>query len=113
MAISELTPVAEQTKPAEVEKKLLTEIANEANTEATYNHLEWKDLRWFVVGKVPRSIVVVRRGSKPVITVCTISKTNNPDAWDSWQPVLAEWLAERERTNGKRVNHEKLPAGRM
>lgn len=107
----ELTPIAE--KPKEVERQLLTEIANRENEAATYNYLEWKDLRWFVVGKVPRSIVVVRRGAKPVITVCTISKTNNPIAWESWQPVLAEWLAERERTNGKRVSHEKIPVGHL
>jgi len=107
VALPELTPIAEQTKPAEVERKLLTEIANEANTA------NWKDLRWFVVGKVPRSIVVVKRGGKPVQTVATISKTNNPEAWDSWQPVLTEWLAERERTNGKRVSHEKFTTGNM
>jgi len=101
----ELTPIAE--KPKEVERQLLTEIANKANTDS------WKDLRWFVVGKVPRSIVVVKRGGKPVQTVATISKTNNPVAWESWQPVLAEWLAERERTNGKRVSHEKIPVGNL
>ena len=105
MALPELTPVA--VKPAEVEKYLLSQIANEANTDS------WKDLRWFVVGKVPRSIVVVKRGGKPVQTVATISRTNNPDAWSSWQPVLAEWLAERERTNGKRISHDKLEKGRI
>lgn len=107
MSLHELVPIAEQTKPAEIEKSLLTEIANEAHVS------DWKDLRWFVVGKTPRSIVVVRRGTKPVQTVCTISKTNNPEAWQTWQPVLVDWRAEKERTNGKRVNHDKLQTGKL
>lgn len=114
MALPVLVPIAEQTKPAEVERQLLTEIAQEANAQSIGWHevLDWQDLRWFVVGKVPRSIVIVKRGSKPVQTVCTISKSK-PEAWASWQPVLTEWLAERERTNGKRVNHEKMPVGNL
>ena len=99
MALPELTPIAE--KPKEVERQLLTQIATEANTES------WKDLRWYVIGgNTPRAIIVCKRGKKPE-RVQTISKGTNPEAWTRWQPVLAEWLSERDKT-GKRVNHEKL-----
>lgn len=108
--LAELTPIAEQTeqtKPKEIEKSLLTEIANDAHVS------NWRDLRWYAVGNPPRSIVVVKRGSKPVQTVCTISKTHNPEAWQTWQPVLAEWQAEKSKTNGKRVSHDKLKTGKI
>ena len=102
-----LTPVALQTKPAEIERELLTEIANEANVS------DWHDLRWFAVGgDHPRSIVVVRRG-KDKQTVTTISRTNNPAAWESWKPVLAELQAERAITNKRRVSHKKLQTGKL
>jgi len=92
--------------PALTEKKLLTEIANEANVT------DWRGLRWYHVGgNSPRSIVVLTRGKHPR-TVKTISQTNNPQAWQSWQPVLADLLA--RRANGsKRVNHAELESGRM
>lgn len=99
-----LVPVAEK-KTAEVEQGLLTEIANEANVS------DWRDLRWFAVGgNKPRSIVVVRRG-KSKQTVTTISKTNNPTAWASWEPVLVELQTERAKTNKHRVSHDKLKTG--
>lgn len=90
----------------EVAEELLTEIANEANIT------DWKGLRWYHVGgNTPRSIVVLTRGKNPR-TVKTISQTNNPQAWQSWQPVLADLLA--RRANGsKRVNHAELESGRM
>lgn len=103
----ELTPIAEQTTPLAIEKTLLTGIANEAHVS------DWQKLRWFPVGgDAPRSIVVVTRG-KDSEQVCTISRTNNPEAWQTWQPVLAEWLAERARTNRKRVDHNKLQTGKL
>ncbi len=91
--------------PQTAERKLLTEIANEVQTD-------WKKLRWsHVGGNNPRSIVVTTRGKKRH-TVKTISRTNNPQAWQSWQPVLADLLA--RRANGsKRVNHAELESGRM
>ena len=97
-----------QTAPQTAEElavELLTEIANEAKTD-------WKGLRWYHVGgNTPRSIVVLTRGKNPR-TVKTISQTNNPQAWQSWQPVLADLLA--RRANGsKRVNHAELESGRM
>ncbi len=112
MGLPELTPIAEKANevqtPQQKEQTLLTEVANEAHVNS------WQDLRWFAVGgKSPRSIVIVKRGGKPVQTVRTISKTHNPEAWESWQPVLSEWLAERERTNGKRVSHEKISVGSL
>lgn len=97
------TPIALPI-PKVRETQLLTEIASEAHIG------DWKDLRWFAVGSPPRSIVIVKRGKYP-LTVCTISKTNNPDAWESWKPVLAEWLV--ERANSKRVNHSKLKTGKI
>lgn len=111
MGLPELPPIAEKANkvqtPQQQERVLLTEVANEAHVDS------WKDLRWFAVGgENPRSIVIVKRGKKAQ-TVRTISKTNNPEAWASWQPVLAELQTEKKRTNGKRVNHEKLQTGRM
>lgn len=103
----ELTPVAEITVKQQ-EEALLTEIANTAGVTG------WQDLRWFAIGgENPRSVVIVKRGSKPTQTVCTISRTNNPDAWASWQPVLAQLRSERGRTNKKRVSHSTLPTGKM
>jgi len=67
-------------------------------------------LRWFCVGNPVRAIVIVTRG-KQTKQVKTISKTNTPEAWESWQPVLAEWRNER-KTN-KRTNHEKFGKGEM
>ena len=100
----ELTPTAPANEPKQIEKALLTEIAQEAHVS------NWNDLRWFVVGNPPRSIVVVRRGKHPK-QVLSISKTNNADVWETWQPVLKEWLA--MRTNGKRVDHGKLQTGEI
>jgi len=96
------TPQTASQKEAE----LLTEIANEANVT------DWRGLRWYHVGgNSPRSIVVLTRGKHPR-TVKTISQTNNPQAWESWKPVLADLLA--RRANGsKRVNHSELESGRM
>ena len=103
----ELTPIAEQTSLLATEKSLLTGIANEAHVS------DWQKLRWFPVGgDTPRSIVVQTRGANKR-TVCTISRTNNPEAWETWKPVLTEWLAERARTNKKRVNHDKLQTGKI
>ena len=97
-------PLNNTQKPVEALKtRLLTDIASDAHVS------DWKDLRWFVVGKPPRSIVVVKRGKKP-LTVCTISANNNPESWETWKPVLEEWLA--ERANG-RVDHRKLQTGRL
>lgn len=70
-------------------------------------------MRWFAIGgDKPRSIVVVTRGKKAQ-TVKTISKTNNPELWLSWQPVLVELKARKEQTNKKRINHDILPIGEM
>ena len=106
-----LAPIAEEVPEITVkqqEQTLLAEIANEAHVDS------WQDLRWFAVGgDKPRSIVIVKRGSKPVQTVKTISSTNNPVAWESWKPVLTELLAERGRTNKRRVSHDVLPTGKM
>ena len=93
-------PVAEQ------EKHLLTNIANDA-------HLDWKDLRWWVVCKAgsPRSIVIVTRGKHPN-QVQTISETHNAHLWESWKAVRSDWLA--KRANGeKRVRHEHLGVGQL
>jgi hypothetical protein len=106
----ELAPIPEvpELTVKQQEQTLLIEVANDAHIGS------WKDLRWFAVGgDKPRSIVIVKRGSKPVQTVLTISKTHNPEAWESWQPVLMELRAEKTRTNGKRVSHEKLSIGRL
>lgn len=90
-----------------IEKNLLAEIANEAHVTA------FGDLRWFAVGgDSPRSIVVKTRGANSY-TVKTISANNNPEAWESWKPVLDEWLAERARTNKGRVSHKKLKTGKL
>lgn len=90
-----------------IEKTLLAEIANEAHVT------EFGELRWFAVGgDNPRSIVVKTRGANSR-TVKTISANNNPEAWESWQPVLGEWLAERVRTNKRRVNHKNLKTGKL
>ena len=90
-----------------IERGLLTEIANEAHVK------DWHDLRWFAVGgDKPRSIVVKTRGANSR-TVKTISANNNPDAWESWKPVLNEWLAERARTNKRRVSHKNLKTGKL
>ena len=84
---------------------MLTDIANEAHVG------DWKDLRWFAVGgDNPRSIVVMRKGSKK--SVKTISR-RDPDAWESWKPVLADLQAERRKTNKRRVFHKKLQTGKL
>lgn len=102
----ELTPIAEQTAEQQ-EQTLLTEIANKAQGVSN-----WQDLRWFAVGgNNPRAIVIVKRG-KDKTQVANISPSN-PEAWQSWQPVLAQWLAERAQTNNRRVNHDKLPTGKI
>jgi len=95
------------SKVQTIEKNLLAEIANEAHITNT------GDLRWFAVGgDNPRSIVVVRRGANKK-SVKTISEKLDPEAWASWQPVLADWKAERSKTNKKRVSHAKLQTGKM
>ena len=103
----EIVPIAQPTVKQQ-EQTLLAEIATTANVDS------WKDLRWFAVGgDNPRSIVIVKRGSKPVQTVCTISRTNNAQAWESWKEVLAQLQTERGRTNKKRVDHSTLPTGKI
>lgn len=89
-----------------VENKLLAEVAREANIANT------DDLRWFHVGgESPRSIVIKTRGANSR-TVKTISANNDLQAWRSWEPVLAELLAIRKQ-GSKRVNHKKLPVGKI
>ncbi len=97
-----------QTAPQTAEEiavELLTEIANEANTD-------WKGLRWYHVGgNNPRAVIVLKRGANKE-RVKTISANIDMQAWQSWQPVLADLLA--RRANGsKRVNHAELESGRM
>lgn len=101
LPIAEMTPVS---KPKDIEKTLLTEIAKEAHVS------DWTGLRWFHIGgDKPRAIIVLTRGKNPV-RVKTISANKTPELWESWKPVLAEWKAERAKTN-KRVNHGKLKTG--
>lgn len=89
------------------ERELLTEIANEAHVQ------DWHELRWFAIGgDKPRAIIVLTRGKKKR-RVKTISANIDPVAWESWQPVLAEWKFERAKTNKKRVSHKKLKTGRL
>ncbi len=102
---------AEQTDAlavlAEQETALLTAIAEEA-------HVSRDDLRWYPVGgDKPRSIVIKKRGANSGAVVKTISRTNNPEAWASWEPVLAQWLAIRANNGRKRVKHENLPVGKI
>jgi hypothetical protein len=68
-------------------------------------------LKWFAVGgDTPRAIVVLRKGTRKSIK--TISK-RDPVAWESWQPVLAELKAKKQRTNKKRVSHKELKTGKL
>lgn len=97
-----MTTVAMQT-PKQTEEKLLTEFAN------TLVDVSWQDLRWTPVAN--RAIVIQRRG-KDRSVLQTISAANTPDAWESWKPVLAEWNAERARTN-KRTNHNDFGKGKL
>lgn len=102
--------------PAQTETRLLTQIAGEYNTHVSAaqtpanGSLTWADLRWWIIGSPPRAVAIVTRG-KIATQVKTVSKTNTPDLWESWQPVIREWLA--ERANGKRQNHDKLTAGKI
>lgn len=103
-----VAPVAiEVSKAKSIEKTLLTELANEAHVS------DWQNLRWFAVGgDKPRAIIVMTRGANKH-RVATISANKTPDAWESWKPVLDEWLAERARTNKGRVSHKKLKTGKL
>jgi len=103
------------------EKRLLTSIAAEYNASVSTisADVSFDALRWFPIGdpNSPRAIAVVKRGKpangkKSPDLVKTISKTNTPDLWESWLPVLAEWQDERKRTN-KRTDHNKLTKGKL
>lgn len=95
------------SKPADIKRELLTDIAKEAHVGS------WEDLRWYHVGgNKPRSIVVLKRGANKEL-VKTISANNNPDGWESWQPVLAELLAEKRKHGKKRMSHKKLQTGKL
>jgi len=90
-----------------IERNLLAGIANEAHVGT------WQDLRWFAVGgDNPRAIIVMRRGANKQ-RVKTISANLDPDAWESWKPVLADLQAERGKTNKRRVSHKKLQTGKL
>lgn len=90
-----------------IERGLLTEIANEAHVK------DWHDLRWFAVGgDNPRAIIVLKRGANKK-RVKTISANIDPEAWASWQPVLADLKAQRQRTNKRRISHKDLKTGKM
>lgn len=90
-----------------IERGLLAEIANEAHIK------DWHDLRWFAVGgDKPRAIIVMKRGANKK-RVKTISANLDPEAWESWQPVLADLKAQRQKTNKRRVSHKDLKTGKM
>lgn len=93
---------------AEQETKLLTEVAACAAVDAS-------GLRWWVVctktGQ-PRSIVIVKRGKRPIQGVLTISPTNNAHLWDRWQTVRDNWLAQRAG-GSKRVIHAEIGADQI
>lgn len=105
-----LAPIAEETgvsKAKTIEKGLLTSIANEARVK------DWHDLRWFAVGgDKPRAIIVMKRGANKQ-RVKTISANIDPDAWESWKPVLADLKAQRQKTNKRRISHKNLQTGKM
>ena len=104
-----VAPVAFEvvSKAETIKEGLLTKIANEAHVK------DWHDLRWFAVGgDKPRAIIVMRRGANKE-RIKTISANIDPEAWDSWQPVLAELKAERNKANKRRISHKKLQTGKM
>lgn len=69
------------------------------------------ELRWTPInGRKDPAIIIQRRG-KDRRVLATISKNGKfASHYQSWQPVIERWKAEREQT-GKRTDHAKLGAG--
>ena len=75
--------------------------------------VSFEDLRWTAVNGRKDPAIVIQRKGKDRRVLATISKQGKfADHYQSWQPVIDKWKAERQQT-GKRTNHALIGAGRI